>query len=464
MYFAEAYCIHLGKKNENRSVISLEQTCQRTMPGKALKTVKTVQRDGQSAAADERKTHSQVFLTEQVLKDKKIIAAVPKLPATVLTSKPAPGMYKGKIVQSKIGSIWKSSSTVQPAQTRSKSALNRPAQMSKSSVASCPPARTPVQIYQGDCRRKTVIFLFISLILQICHVVMFSGVFFLCVFCFFSHHRVKLAEWLASKGKTLKRPAMTTGKPKVSAKPQPDLKTRPEPVALGNPEPCLESQEPDSLTAHGQTPAIMNTTLDLLDNSDPDLPIVVNLCDALEAMMTPSRCRDGEFTYVCNNIEVEDDKSKDGCTKEEKEMREDVSKQEEDKGEDSDEHEAETDNERVQSEKCVMATPQMENASVVKYSVKTTPYLQSVKRKFVDEASTSACRRKSNIKDLKFLTPVRRSCRIQRKSSHLPTMLLDHDPCVTSLAELVKLDDNPNAYICRKNSALVEDLPDQFRE
>lgn len=83
-----------------------------------------------------------------------------------------------------------------------------------------------------------------------------------------------------------------------------------------------------------------------------------------------------QVTDVCNNIEVEDDKSKDGCTKEEKEMREDVSKQEEDKGEDSDEHEAETDDEKVQSEKCVMATPQMENASVVKYSVKTTPYLQ----------------------------------------------------------------------------------------
>lgn len=69
-------------------------------------------------------------------------------------------------------------------------------------------------------------------------------------------------------------------------------------------------------------------------------------------------------------------------------------------------------------------------------------------------------RKKSNIKDLKFLTPVRRSCRIERKSSHLPTMLLDHDPCVTSLAELVKLDDDPNAYIYRKNPALAEDLPD----
>lgn len=85
----------------------------------------------------------------------------------------------------------------------------------------------------------------------------------------------------------------------------------------------------------------------------------------------------------------------------------------------------------------------------------------SVKRTIADDASSSAHRRKSNIKDLKFLTPVRRSCRIQRKSTHLPTMLLDHDPCVSSLAELVKLDDDPNAYIYRKNPALLEDLPDQ---
>lgn len=85
----------------------------------------------------------------------------------------------------------------------------------------------------------------------------------------------------------------------------------------------------------------------------------------------------------------------------------------------------------------------------------------SVKKTITEDVSRSTSRRKSNIKDLKFLTPVRRSCRIERKSSRLPTMLLDHDPCVSSLAELVKLDDSPNAYICRKNPALMEDLPDQ---
>lgn len=83
-------------------------------------------------------------------------------------------------------------------------------------------------------------------------------------------------------------------------------------------------------------------------------------------------------------------------------------------------------------------------------------------KKTIDDASRSASKRKGSIKDLKFLTPVRRSCRIQRKSSHLPSMLQDHDPCVISLAELGKLD-SPNAFIYRKNPALTEymsDLPE----
>lgn len=76
------------------------------------------------------------------------------------------------------------------------------------------------------------------------------------------------------------------------------------------------------------------------------------------------------------------------------------------------------------------------------------------------DAGASASRRMSSIKDLKFLTPVRRSCRIGRNSCHLPTMLQEHDPCVSSLAELLKLDDSPNAFIYRKNPALMEDLPE----
>lgn len=82
---------------------------------------------------------------------------------------------------------------------------------------------------------------------------------------------------------------------------------------------------------------------------------------------------------MCNNVEVEDDNPEDECKKEQMktEMPEDV-EQVKDEVEESDDQEVETDDEEVQSEdECVMeTTPQMKDASVVKYSVKTTPYLQ----------------------------------------------------------------------------------------
>ncbi|XP_044079207.1 cytoskeleton-associated protein 2 [Siniperca chuatsi] len=524
---------------------------------------KTVQRDGKGATdVKQRQTHSQAFLTEQAVKDKIIVAEAPKPPAAVPSSKSAPGMYKGKIVQSKIGSIWKSSATAgradvkpsapetesqrvgnvtkirsksvadlpghhtqKPAQTRSKSVLERPAQVSKPAVTSrppagfCsarPPARTvPATLTNTSSRNtnmaptkgsgtqnskpkilvteKKVNKLPVSSTLSQYRFTMETA----------EERRAKLAEWLASKGKTFKRPAMTTAAPsktKVSAKPEADLKSQshvdPQPAKQCDPEPSLEAHKPDSaahcadtqgaeLTIHSQTPVIMNTTLDLLGNSDADLPvdpqdrvddIVVNLCDVLEAMATPSRCNDelSQMTDVCNDVEVEDSKPKDEYTKELKnETPEHVSeqrkvKQVKDEVEESDDQEVETDVEEGESDDdeevgVMETTSQMKDASVVKYSVKTTPYLQSVKKTIEDDASTSTSRRKSNIKDLKFLTPVRRSCRIERKSSRLPTMLVDHDLCVSSLAELVKLDDDPNAYIYRKNPALLEDLPDQPR-
>lgn len=160
-------------KNGNMKAKAKQADTKQT-PGEVLKKVKTVQRDGQRAT-EERKMHTQAFLSEQVAKDKKTVAEVPKLPASA--AKPAPGTYKGKIVQSKIGSIWKSSATVggaepkksglkpesqkvghvtkirsksvadlpgrgtqRPAPTRSKSVVDKPAQVSKSAFKSRPPA------------------------------------------------------------------------------------------------------------------------------------------------------------------------------------------------------------------------------------------------------------------------------------------------------------------------------------
>ncbi len=93
-----------------------------------------------------------------------------------------------------------------------------------------------------------------------------------------------------------------------------------------------------------------------------------------------------QVTEVCSDVEVDDSKPKDEYKKEElkNEMPGHVSEQPKveqvkDEVEESDDHEVDTDVEEVESdddEGGMETTPQMEDASVVKYSVKTTPYLQ----------------------------------------------------------------------------------------
>lgn len=310
--------------------------------------------------------------------------------------------------------------------------------------------------------------------------------------------RAKLAEWMASKGKTVKRPPVSETLPTNSHKPAPLSKPGPKAtsIAVTQPESVKPTSEmkidnqTDDIEAPENKPVqsnsssnIMNTTLDLLDNSDMDLPVdpeirmeslVLNLCDKLEAMETPSSCTDGTEVdkadeLECERMEVqveeqetdkvfeileeevleEGENCKEAAVKHEDKKTKDKMQYEDEDSEDSEEETGAT-------------SPEMEGASIVKYSVKTTPYLQSVKKRIeCQSASGSGSRHKSTIKDLKFLTPVRRSTRIQRKSSRLPGMLNDHDTCVSSLAELVQLEDaDASAYIYRKNPALLEDLPD----
>ncbi|XP_002917721.1 cytoskeleton-associated protein 2 isoform X1 [Ailuropoda melanoleuca] len=95
-------------------------------------------------------------------------------------------------------------------------------------------------------------------------------------------------------------------------------------------------------------------------------------------------------------------------------------------------------------------TPSTETrgSCLIKYNVSTTPYLQSVKKKIqFDHTDTT-------FKELKFLTPVRRSRRIQEKTSKLPDMLKDHYPCVSSLEQLTELGGETDAFVCRPNAAL----------
>ncbi|XP_035287478.1 cytoskeleton-associated protein 2 isoform X1 [Anguilla anguilla] len=321
--------------------------------------------------------------------------------------------------------------------------------------------------------------------------------------------KAKLAEWLASKGKTLKRPPIASALPQTVSRaapseslPKPEAVTEAgdnpetEPVTQRDSDPEIPLvQQPESSpeadakpesdpkgapeTAPFSSSDIMNTTLDLLENSEMDLPVdpeirmadvVVNLCSAMEAMQVPSSSEndaqvqgdgEGRILEMDNQMDTLAETSK-----EEADLESEMHGTEEVKAEGkssvkksvkmecADEMD---DDEEDQSE----TAP--EGASVVRYSVKTTPYLQSMKQRIQSEAAASGSggKRRSAIKDLKFLTPVRRSVRIQRESGRLPGMLADHDPCVASLAELVRLDDDPNAYIYRKNPALLEDLPDQ---
>ncbi|XP_054838567.1 cytoskeleton-associated protein 2 [Eublepharis macularius] len=92
---------------------------------------------------------------------------------------------------------------------------------------------------------------------------------------------------------------------------------------------------------------------------------------------------------------------------------------------------------------------------LIKYNVSTTPSLESMKKKLQCENSSSA------VMDLKLLTPVRRSRRLQKKVCKLPEMLKDHNPCVSSLEQLGELGDEAVAFVYRPNSALHKVLEGQ---
>ncbi|XP_043548077.1 cytoskeleton-associated protein 2-like isoform X2 [Chiloscyllium plagiosum] len=86
--------------------------------------------------------------------------------------------------------------------------------------------------------------------------------------------------------------------------------------------------------------------------------------------------------------------------------------------------------------------------SSIKYSVSVTP------RNKCDKNVVQMENRNSAIKELNFLTPVRRSRRIEQASSQMPLMLQDHNPCVSSLEDLKSLGGVSIAYSFKMNNAL----------
>ncbi len=111
------------------------------------------------------------------------------------------------------------------------------------------------------------------------------------MFYLYSTFRAKLAEWLASKGKAMKMPPISEKSATFSRKPKPapQPKTGPKATTGAQSEPAVQTdvvkptaplktdnqtndiEVPDNKTVCSSN--IMNTTLDLLDNSDMDLPV-----------------------------------------------------------------------------------------------------------------------------------------------------------------------------------------------
>lgn len=67
------------------------------------------------------------------------------------------------------------------------------------------------------------------------------------------------------------------------------------------------------------------------------------------------------------------------------------------------------------------------------------------------------------VQDMKLITPVRRSARIERAVSRYPEMLQEHDLVVASLNELLEVEET-EYFIFRKNEALPVTLGFQVSE
>ncbi|XP_078421914.1 uncharacterized protein LOC144694967 isoform X2 [Cetorhinus maximus] len=86
-------------------------------------------------------------------------------------------------------------------------------------------------------------------------------------------------------------------------------------------------------------------------------------------------------------------------------------------------------------------------SSVVKYRVTAMP--QALRGKETADRIWSIGKQ-----DVKFLTPVRRSVRIEHVSASYPEMLKEHDCCVTSLNELLAVEE-AETFVYRENRALL---------
>uniref|UniRef100_A0A8C2FZK4 Cytoskeleton-associated protein 2 C-terminal domain-containing protein n=1 Tax=Cyprinus carpio TaxID=7962 RepID=A0A8C2FZK4_CYPCA len=428
-----------------------------------------------NADPTKRNTLSRAFRTQQTVREKKLVEEVHKPPSTVSAiQKSKPGIYKGRVVQSKIDCFRKTSGDVKTTEKKviSKQDVTRPkpelSKVRSKSVTSLPASTKPRVNSALSSRPKSVSDIQLNATEKPVHksaplatgrsairkpsalkkkemtvqvekpktatteqkvrrpVTSTVSQYKLQTETA-EERRAKLAEWLASKGKALKRPPISEKLTTFSVKPKPapQPKTGPKTTVGSQSENVVQTEpvkptaalKPDNQTNDTEVPdnktvcsrrssTIMNTTLDFLDNSDMDLPVdpeirmeslVLNLCDKLEAMETPSSCEDGvhfdksdvvaEKRMEVHMEEQETDKVFEILEEEklgdeedtESDITEDTKKaviKNEDDVQEPKEKKPFASEDDDSDEEMKSTTPEMAGSSIVKYNVKTTPYLQ----------------------------------------------------------------------------------------
>lgn len=143
--------------NKGQSFIKNVPAAQFNQKGTAR--VQSMQPEGRGKV----QAHRQVSLAAPEIKGKTVVREVLKPPP--VASRPAPGMYKGKIVESKVACIWRGGSSVdrvgasrlnqaESAKRGPKSAFGRPAHMFGSVAPGCPRVGPSATVAGTGCRNR----------------------------------------------------------------------------------------------------------------------------------------------------------------------------------------------------------------------------------------------------------------------------------------------------------------------
>ncbi|XP_010721501.1 cytoskeleton-associated protein 2-like [Meleagris gallopavo] len=259
--------------------------------------------------------------------------------------------------------------------------------------------------------------------------------------------RRQLEQWLASKGKCYKRPPMTLP-------PKKPMKQKEKPAHRST---VREEQKPEKPEQQylARINALLTECLKLIEEGVPSEELSTILCHEPSAEKCAKfwickaklLARNGPFDVtglyeaaVCAGAEP---------LQELREVVLDILKT------------AEQPSEGEKPEQCLLWEPttpcpgERQHTAVTPFQKERALSSLPVSSIKLQVTSVPRVRELPEGQELKFLTPVRRSLRIERAGSRYPEMLRDHDPVVSSLREILD-DDEETQFFFRKNKALPE--------